>query len=159
MHQTIKKCYISVNVQKVDFDINSEIKKIKSNKIIGGIVNFTGIVRNSGGEKEELVSLELEHYPGMTESEIEKIIVESYKKWELTGISVIHRIGNLKPSDQIVFVGVSSKHRQNAFDGCNFIMDWLKTKAPFWKIEESNNKKHWVKFNDTDNQALQKWEK
>ena len=74
-------------------------------------------------------------------------------------MTVIHRVGKLKPSDQIVFVGVSSKHRQNAFDGCNFIMDWLKTKAPFWKVEENNDIKNWVNFNDTDNQALKKWEK
>ena len=99
----------------------------------------------------------LEHYPGMTETEIEKIIIESFDRWELTGVTVIHRIGNLKPFDQIVFVGVSSKHRQNAFDGCNFIMDWLKTKAPFWKFEEYNSQKNWVSFNESDNQALEKW--
>ena len=81
MHQTIKKCYISVNVQKVDFDINSEIKKIKFNKIIGGIANFTGVVRNSGRKKEELMSLELEHYPGMTEKAIMLICEDAQKRW------------------------------------------------------------------------------
>ena len=147
-----------IKVQKDDFDVNKEIKTITSlNKNIGGTGLFIGNVRE--GKNAELKSMTLEHYPGMTESEIEKIIIDSYKRWELTGVTVIHRVGELKPSDQIVFVGVSSKHRQNAFDGCNFIMDWLKTKAPFWKVEENNNKKNWVNFNDSDNQALKKWVK
>ena len=150
---------IKIKIQAEDFDVSVETKILQQNNT-GAVVNFIGIVRGYDEKNDQIInSMTLEHYPGMTESEIEKIIVESYEKWELTGVTVIHRIGNLKPSDQIVFVGVSSKHRQNAFDGCNFIMDWLKTKAPFWKVEESNNKKNWVKFNDNDDQALQKWEK
>ena len=101
----------------------------------------------------------LEHYPGMTESEIDKIIQKSIEKWELTGITVIHRVGKLLVSDQIVFVGVASKHRQNAFDACNFIMDWLKTKAPFWKIEESKSQRKWVESRQSDQDAIYKWEK
>ena len=148
-----------IKVQENDFSLTDEITFIKKRCInIGALSTFIGMVRNKR-EDEKLVSMTLEHYPGMTESEIEKIIFESSQRWELTGVTVIHRVGNLKPSDQIVFVGVSSKHRQNAFDGCNFIMDWLKTKAPFWKVEENNNKKNWVSFNDSDNQALKKWEK
>ena len=150
---------IKIKIQIEDFDVSVETKVLQLTNT-GAIVNFVGVVRGYDEQKNQIIdSMILEHYAGMTETEIEKIIVESCKKWELTGVSVIHRIGNLKPSDQIVFVGVSSKHRQNAFNGCNFIMDWLKTKAPFWKVEESNNKKNWVKFNDADNQALQKWEK
>ena len=150
---------VKVRIQNEDFDVSKETKILHQNNT-GAIVNFVGVVRGFDEEKNQIInSMTLEHYPGMTEAEIEKIIVKSFKRWELTGVTVIHRIGKLMPSDQIVFVGVSSKHRQNAFDGCNYVMDWLKTKAPFWKIEESNNKKHWVKFNDTDNQALQKWEK
>ena len=150
---------IKIKIQNEDFDVSVETRILQLTNT-GAIVNFVGIVRGYDEQNDRIIdSMTLEHYPGMTESEIEKIIVESYEKWELTGVTVIHRIGNLKPSDQIVFVGVSSKHRQNAFDGCNFIMDWLKTKAPFWKVEESNNKKNWVKFNDNDDQALQKWEK
>ena len=150
---------IKIKIQNEDFDVSVETKILQQTNT-GAIVNFVGIVRGYDEKNNQIInSMTLEHYPGMTETEIEKIIVESYKKWELTGVSVIHRIGNLKPYDQIVFVGVSSKHRQNAFYGCNYIMDWLKTKAPFWKIEESNNKKNWVKFNDTDNQALKKWKK
>ena len=150
---------IKIKIQNEDFDVSVETKILHQTNT-GAIVNFVGIVRGYDEKNNQIIdSMTLEYYPGMTESEIEKIIIESYRKWELTGVSVIHRIGDFKPSDQIVFVGVSSKHRQNAFDGCNFIMDWLKTKAPFWKIEESNNKKNWVKSNDADNQALQKWKK
>ena len=148
-----------IKVQEEDFSLTDEIIFLKKRcNNIGALSTFIGIVRDKR-EDEKLVSMTLEHYPGMTESEIEKIVFESFQRWELTGVTVIHRVGNLKPSDQIVFVGVSSKHRQNAFDGCNFIMDWLKTKAPFWKVEENNNKKNWVGFNENDNQALKKWQK
>ena len=150
---------IKITIQNEDFDVSEETRFLQQNNT-GAIVNFVGIVRGYDEKNNRAIdSMKLEHYPGMTESEIEKIIFESYKKWELTGITVIHRVGNLKPSDQIVFVGVSSKHRQNAFDGCNFIMDWLKTKAPFWKVEENNNERNWVSFNESDNQALKKWKK
>ena len=151
--------FIKIKIQNEDFDISEETKILHQNNT-GAIVNFVGIVRGYDEKNNQIInSMILEHYPGMTESEIEKIIVDSYKRWELTGVTVIHRVGNLKPSDQIVFVGVSSKHRQNAFDGCNFIMDWLKTKAPFWKVEENNNERNWVSFNASDNQALKKWKK
>ncbi len=150
--------FIKIKIQNEDFDVSDEIKFLHQ-KNAGAIVNFIGVVRGYDEKNNEIInSMTLEHYPGMTESEIEKIVFESFQRWELIGVTVIHRVGNLKPSDQIVFVGVSSKHRQNAFDGCNFIMDWLKTKAPFWKLEENNNKKNWVSFNENDNQALKKWE-
>ena len=150
--------FIKIKIQNEDFDVSDEIKILHQNNT-GAIVNFIGVVRGYDEKNNQIInSMTLEHYPGMTESEIEKIVFESSQRWELTGVTVIHRVGNLKPSDQIVFVGVSSKHRQNAFDGCNFIMDWLKTKAPFWKVEENNNKKNWVSFNENDNQALKKWE-
>ena len=149
---------IKIKIQNEDFDVSDEIKVLHQNNT-GAIVNFIGVVRGYDEKNNQIInSMTLEHYPGMTESEIEKIVFESFQRWELTGVTVIHRVGNLKPSDQIVFVGVSSKHRQNAFDGCNFIMDWLKTKAPFWKVEEINNKRNWVGFNENDNQALKKWQ-
>ena len=151
--------FIKIKIQNEDFDVSDEIKILHQNNT-GAIVNFIGVVRGYDEKNNQIInSMTLEHYPGMTESEIEKIVFESFQRWELTGVTVIHRVGNLKPSDQIVFVGVSSKHRQNAFDGCNFIMDWLKTKAPFWKVEENNDKKNWVGFNENDNQALKKWQK
>ncbi len=150
---------IKIKIQNEDFDIAEETKILQQYNT-GAIVNFVGVVRGYDEKNNEIInSMTLEHYPGMTESEIEKIIIDCSEKWNLTGITVIHRVGNLKPTDKIVYVGVSSKHRQNAFDGCNFIMDWLKTRAPFWKEEENNNKKNWVNFNETDNQALRKWEK
>ena len=149
---------IKINIQNEDFDISKETKILQQNNI-GAIVNFIGVVRGYDENNEIINSMTLEHYPGMTEAEIKKIIIDCCERWHLTSITVIHRVGNLKPMDQIVYVGVSSKHRQNAFDGCNFIMDWLKTKAPFWKVEENNSKKNWVNFNETDNQALKKWEK
>ncbi len=149
---------IKINIQNEDFDVSEETKILQQNNT-GAIVSFVGIVRGYDEKKNQIInSITLEHYPGMTESEIEKIIFDCFNRWEITGVTVIHRVGNLRPSDQIVFVGVSSKHRQNAFDGCNFIMDWLKTKAPFWKVEENNSKKNWVSFNDSDNEALKKWE-
>ena len=148
---------IKIKIQNEDFDISEETKVLYQNNT-GAVVNFVGIVRGYDEKSNQIInSITLEHYPGMTETEIEKIIIESFDRWELTGVTVIHRIGNLKPFDQIVFVGVSSKHRQKAFDGCNFIMDWLKTKAPFWKFEEYNSQKNWVSFNESDNQALEKW--
>ena len=151
--------FIKIKIQNEDFDVSDEIKILHQNNT-GAIVNFIGVVRGYDEKNNKIInSMTLEHYPGMTESEIEKIVFESFQRWELTGVTVIHRVGNLKPSDQIVFVGVSSKHRQNAFDGCNFIIDWLKTKAPFWKVEENNNERNWVSFNESDNQALKKWKK
>ena len=150
---------IKIKIQNDDFDIQEETKILQQNNT-GAIVNFVGVVRGYDENNDQIInSMTLEHYPGMTESEIEKIIVDCLKRWKITGVTVIHRVGNLRPSDQIVFVGVSSKHRQNAFNGCNFIMDWLKTKAPFWKVEEKNSENNWVSFNDSDNQALKKWEK
>ena len=149
---------IKIKIQIKDFDVSEETQILHQNNT-GAIVNFIGVVREYNEINNQAInSITLEHYPGMTESEIEKIIVVCYERWKLNGVTVIHRIGILKPSDQIVFVGVSSKHRQNAFDACNFMMDWLKTKPPFWKLEETNNKKNWVSLNDNDNQALKKWE-
>ena len=148
---------IDVRIQSDDFDVTKENKKLQNNEP-GAIVNFVGIVRGFDEKKNESIkSLTLEHYPGMTELEIENIVNESCKRWSIAAVTVIHRIGKLLPSDQIVFVGVSAKHRQNAFDSCNFIMDWLKTKAPFWKVEENNKQKKWVDFNLSDDEATKKW--
>ena len=155
-HKSIK---VYIKIQNEDFDVSKETQKIHDNES-GAIVNFIGFVReHTHYNDEQIISMTLEHYPGMTESEIDKIVQKSIKKWELTGINVIHRVGKLFVSDQIVFVGVASKHRQNAFDACNFIMDWLKTKAPFWKIEESKSEKKWVEHRQSDEDAIYKWKK
>ena len=149
---------IKIKIQNDDFNVSEETKMLHNDKT-GAVVNFIGIVRGFDEKTNETInSMTLEHYPGMTELEIENIIKESLIKWEVSAVTVIHRVGKLMPSDQIVYVGVSSKHRQNAFDSCNFIMDWLKTKAPFWKNEENNNKRKWVAFNSSDADAIKKWE-
>ena len=155
-HKSIK---VYIKIQNEDFDVSKETQKLQERES-GAIVNFIGLVReHTEHNDEQIISMTLEHYPGMTESEIDKIVQKSIKKWELTGITVIHRVGKLFVSDQIVFVGVASKHRQNAFDACNFIMDWLKTKAPFWKIEESKSEKRWVEYRQSDEDAIYKWKK
>ena len=149
---------IKIKIQNDDFNVSEETRLLQNEKT-GAIVNFVGVVRGFDEKTNETInSMTLEHYPGMTELEIEKIIKESLIKWEISAVTVIHRVGKLMPSDQIVYVGVSSKHRQNAFDSCNFIMDWLKTKAPFWKNEENNNKRKWVDFNSSDADAIKKWQ-
>ena len=152
------KILIKVKIQNDDFDVSKEMKKLQTNET-GAIVNFVGIVRGKNETtNEDIFSMTLEHYPGMTELEIESIVTNSATRWEISAVTVIHRIGKLFSSDQIVFVGVASKHRQNAFDACNYIMDWLKTKAPFWKVEEGSKEKRWVEFNSSDFNATKKWE-
>ena len=152
------KILIKVKIQNDDFDVSKEMKKLQTNET-GAIVNFVGIVRGKNETtNEDIFSMTLEHYPGMTELEIESIVRNSSTRWEISAVTVIHRIGKLFSSDQIVFVGVASKHRQNAFDACNYIMDWLKTKAPFWKIEEGSKEKRWVEFNSSDSNATKKWD-
>ena len=148
---------VKIKIQNKDFDVSEETKILRQNET-GAIVNFVGIVRGFDEKNDNVIdSMTLEHYPGMTELEIEKIVRQGCQRWDITGVTVIHRVGKLLPSDQIVFVGVSAKHRQNAFDSCNFIMDWLKTKAPFWKVEECNNQKKWVNYNLSDEEATKKW--
>tara|TARA_B100000989_G_C19408298_1_gene413120 strand:- start:167 stop:643 length:477 start_codon:yes stop_codon:yes gene_type:complete len=148
---------VKINIQNKDFNVSEETEILRQNET-GAIVNFVGIVRGFDEKNDNVIdSMTLEHYPGMTELEIEKIVRQGCQRWDITGVTVIHRVGKLLPSDQIVFVGVSAKHRQNAFDSCNFIMDWLKTKAPFWKVEECNNQKRWVNYNLSDDEATKKW--
>ena len=148
---------VKIKIQNEDFDVSKETKVLQENQT-GAIVSFVGVVRGFDEINNNTIdSMTLEHYAGMTELEIEKIVQQSYKRWDITGVTIIHRVGKLLPSDQIVFVGVSSKHRQNAFDSCNFIMDWLKTKAPFWKVEENDNQKKWVDYNLSDDEATKKW--
>ena len=157
MHQTIYNCYISVNIQEADFDINSEIKTIKFNQNIGGIAHFTGVVRNSGGEKEKLVSLELEHYPGMTEKSIMLICEDAQKRWNLNSIRVIHRVGRLFTGDNIVLVVTASAHRKEAFNSAEFIMDFLKSRAPIWKKEHYKTHSSWVQSKEVDELILNDW--
>ena len=148
---------VKIKIQNDDFDVSKETKILQQNQT-GAIVSFVGVVRGFDEKINSVIeSMTLEHYPGMTELEIKKIVKQSYERWNITGVTVIHRVGKLLPSDQIVFVGVSSRHRQNAFDSCNFIMDWLKTKAPFWKVEVNEHQEKWVDYNLSDDEATKKW--
>ena len=149
---------IKIKIQNNDFDVAKETKILQQDQI-GAIVTFVGIVRGFDEKTNQSIqSMTLDYYPGMTELEIEKIIKESCKRWEISGVTVIHRVGKLKPSDQVVFVGVASKHRQNAFDSCNFIMDWLKTKAPFWKKEETEEGVRWIDSLASDGDRIARWD-
>ena len=143
-------------VQTEDFDPTSEVELIKStNSSIGAVVSFIGSVRDL--TSESLISLTLEHYPGMTEKSLRSIADKARKKWEIESVTIIHRVGTLGVGDQIVLVITSSKHRQAAFDSCNYIMDFLKTDAPFWKKEVSDKEEKWVGKRESDEEQKKRW--
>lgn len=143
-------------IQKSDFDLSKEVELLRnSNKNIGAIVSFVGTVRDL--DNDTLNQLTLEHYPKMTEKSLEKIVDKAKNRWQLKGVTIIHRIGELKVSDQIVLVITTSKHRQFAFEACEFIMDYLKTSAPFWKKEQTANSENWVEAKNSDYKQLDKW--
>ena len=145
-----------IKVQKNDFDVNQEINNVSSeNKNIGGIGLFIGKVRE--GNDSELKSMTLEHYPIMTEKQLEHINNEAKVRWRLIDSLIIHRYGKLYPGDQIVLVATFSEHRADALKACEFLIDWLKTKAPFWKLEESKEGKVWVEEKKSDLKAANKW--
>jgi len=145
-------------VQTEDFDLTTEVEFIKSSRPnVGAIVSFIGTVRDLNNES--LVSLTLEHYPEMTEKSLESIANKARDKWELESITIIHRVGTLCIGDQIVLVITTSEHRQEAFDSCNFIMDYLKTDAPFWKKEISDKEEKWVEIRETDEKQKSRWKR
>ena len=144
-----------VIVTEDDFDIGKEMDSLKQSGV-GAIASFVGIVRDYA-EGPSLIAMTLEHYEGMTEQEISNIIDIACDRWPLADVTVIHRIGRLLPHDNIVFVGTASAHREAAFEGAHFIMDYLKTKAPFWKQEETEQGASWVDARETDDTALEKW--
>jgi|TARA_B100000959_G_scaffold36995_1_gene35654 molybdopterin synthase catalytic subunit len=145
-------------VQTEDFDLTTEVEFIKSSSPnVGAIVSFIGTVRDLNNES--LVSLTLEHYPEMTEKSLESIANKARDKWELESITIIHRVGTLCIGDQIVLVITTSEHRQEAFDSCNFIMDYLKTDAPFWKKEISDKEEKWVEIRETDEKQKSRWKR
>lgn len=147
-----------IRIQSQDFDINAEIKKLtKGRTDIGAVVTFSGLCR---GESDTLSALELEHYPGMAEAEINRIAEQAIERFDLLGITAIHRYGKIKPGENIVLVIAASPHRQASFDGANFLMDYLKTKAPFWKKNHraDGGDGGWVDAKDADDDALGKWE-
>ena len=143
-----------IRVQEDDFDAAREARLLTAGKThIGAVVSFTGLVRGDKGLK----SMTLEHYPGMTEKQLEDIACETTSRWPIDEVLIIHRYGALKPGDQIVLVITASKSRRDAFDAANFLMDWLKTKAPFWKQEVGEDGKVWVEAKASDDAAADKW--
>ena len=150
---------MTVRVQREDFDIGAEIAAFRrGDPGIGAIASFIGLVRDVN-EGDAVTGMTLEHYPGMTEKALAGIIVEAKHRWDIIDALVIHRIGELKPLDQIVLVVVTGGHRGAAFDACEFIMDYLKTQAPFWKKEQTAQGARWVEARASDDQAAERWNK
>lgn len=147
-----------LSVQQQDFDVSAELALLREQSSeLGAIASFVGVVRDINDD-QQVASLELEHYPGMTESSINNITAQAADRWPLLGGRVIHRIGKLVPADQIVLVAVSSLHRSDAFNACEFIMDHLKTRAPFWKKELTPQGERWVDARDSDHSAAERWQ-
>jgi molybdopterin synthase catalytic subunit len=146
-----------VSVQTQDFDLADEIAALReSDKRVGAVCAFVGTVRDRS-EGAQVSSMELEHYPGMTEKAIESMIDQAHRRFDIYGARVVHRVGLLQPADQIVMVAVTSAHRGESFKACEFLMDYLKTQAPFWKKEQTPGGAHWVDARVADDAALQRW--
>ena len=140
---------MKIAVQADDFDLSTEVIEISMNSRTGAVASFVGVVRD--------VAMTLEHYPGMTENAIKKIVEEARTRWQILDLAVIHRYGELQPGDQIVLVAIASSHRGDAFAACQFIMDYLKTQAPFWKKEHHPDGARWVNALEADDEAAARW--
>lgn len=148
-----------IRVQEQDFDPGAELAQLtQGNHAIGGVCSFIGLVRDFAGD-DDVSAMTLEHYPGMTEKQLEAIEREANERWPLDATLIIHRHGRLEAGDRIVFVAAASAHREAAFDACHFLIDWLKTKAPFWKKESASTGDQWVEAKDTDDAATNRWDK
>jgi molybdopterin synthase catalytic subunit len=148
-----------IRVQSEDFDVGKELNKLIDNNLnIGGVSCFIGLVRDIADE-EVVRSMTLEHYPEMTQKALIKIEEEAISRWQLSNTLIIHRFGKLNPGDQIVLVAAASAHRKAAIEATQFLIDWLKTKAPFWKLEETHKGNHWVDAIDSDRAAAKSWNK
>ena len=146
----------NVHIQAEDFDVSDEVAALTAEQpATGAVATFTGYVRGERG----LTSLSLEHYPGMTEREIARIAADAAKRWSLGGVTIIHRVGRLEVGERIVLVVVAASHRGAAFEACEFLMDYLKTRAPFWKQEERDGKNNWVEAKQSDDAAAERWRK
>ena len=146
-----------VSIQIEDFDLSAEVARLRAGeKGVGAVCSFVGTVRDRN-DGQSVSTMELEHYPGMTEKAIEQMIDEAFKRFDIFGARVIHRVGLLQPLDQIVLVAVTSAHRGESFQACEFLMDYLKTQAPFWKKEQTPEGARWVDARVSDDAALAKW--
>ncbi len=148
---------MTVRVQTADFDLSTEIAALRGeNPEIGAVVAFIGTVRDLN-DGEDVTAMELEHYPGMTEKALEAIVEDAKRRWPGSEVLIVHRVGKLYPRDQIVLAAATSAHRQDAFDACSFVMDYLKTQAPFWKKETTPSGERWVDARVSDDAALARW--
>jgi molybdopterin synthase catalytic subunit len=148
---------VRVTIQTQDFDVAAEIAALRAqDKRVGAVCSFIGTVRDRN-DGQSVSAMELEHYPGMTEQSIEQMIDEAFQRFDIYGVRVIHRVGPLQPLDQIVLVVVTSAHRGESFQACEFLMDYLKTQAPFWKKEQTPEGARWVDARVSDDAALARW--
>ncbi|MEY2954359.1 MAG: hypothetical protein RLZZ401_2446 [Pseudomonadota bacterium] len=149
-----------MRIQTHDFDVSQELAELRGrDPRVGAVCSFIGTVRANSPQSQgpELLGMALEHYPGMTEKAIEAMIDEAFARFALLGVRVVHRVGELKPLDQIVFVAVTSAHRHVSYQACEFLMDYLKTQAPFWKKEQTAQGAQWVDARESDDAALARW--
>jgi molybdopterin synthase catalytic subunit len=149
---------VAVRVQREDFDVGAEVRALTAGRTdIGAVVTFSGVVRSTN-EGKPLEAMSLEHYPGMTEAELERVEAEARRRWPLQASLIIHRVGKLVPGDNIVLVVTASAHREAAFEAAEFLMDYLKTRAPFWKKETgADGAERWVEARDSDDTAAGRW--
>jgi molybdopterin synthase catalytic subunit len=146
-----------VRIQTQDFDAGAEIAALRRNRPeVGAIASFIGVCRDAN-DGTAVTKMTLEHYPGMTEQALENIVAEAKSRWNVMDVLLIHRVGELKPTDQIVLVVVTGAHRGEAFSACEFVMDYLKTRAPFWKKEETPQGARWVEARSSDDEAAERW--
>ncbi len=152
-----------IKVQREDFDIGAELAQLtRGNTKVGGLASFVGLVRDladPGSSGGDVSAMTLEHYPAMTEKRLAGIEAEARARWPLESVLIIHRYGRLEPGDRIVLVATTSAHRQAALESCAFLIDWLKTKAPFWKLEEGAKGAAWVEAKESDDRAAEKWKR
>jgi molybdopterin synthase catalytic subunit len=148
-----------IKVQQEDFDVGAELAQLTDgNTKVGGLASFVGLVRDLA-DQGAVSAMTLEHYPGMTEKRLAEIEAEARARWPLESVLMIHRYGKLEPGDRIVLVATTSAHRQAALESCAFLIDWLKTKAPFWKLEEGSKGAAWVEAKASDDRAAEKWKR
>ena len=146
-----------IRVQEHDFDLGQALKLLTDgNHGIGGLCSFVGLVRDMAGDAA-VGAMTLEHYPGMTEKALEEIEAEACARWPLQATLIVHRVGKLEPGDQIVLVAAASAHREAAFDACHYLIDFLKTRAPFWKLEDTPDGPKWVDARNSDDEATWRW--
>jgi len=146
-----------IRVQREDFEVGAEIDALaRGTAAIGAIASFVGVVR-AGSGRDAITAMTLEHYPGMTEHALEAIEAEAMLRWPLAACLIVHRFGRLVPGERIVLVVTAASHRQAAFESCEFLVDYLKTKAPFWKLETTQDGERWVEATDSDDDAARRW--